>query len=371
MLVVPSTLENAKLLDATRNEEPAAAFNISPRKRVKRIGQYLQLKDHIIVCCANFEVWTLLCTVRASFISAASIKPVVLMCTHAPTEDEWRGLSVFPQFYYIQGSALKRNDMLKAGLRAASAVVMMKLPSVKSVTTMDERFVDNAAIMAAHQIDFMAKDKYVITELLTRNNIKFMRVKYEMLDSLPKFTTQLPTDIQPMDITHTMKRFTYRRTVPSGALAAESANANDNASTHMPHRVDDSEEGRASNAEYMLSTEDPGYYAHSAIFASGRVLPGDMFDGLVFEAFRTTGIVEIVKLLCGRRYQRWEEVNDYLGIGSSVLSSMQMPQEFIGRPFATLYKHLALKHGCTVMGIYRRKTRYDVERQLKRMNEFD
>lgn len=77
---------------------------------------------------------------------------------------------------------------------------------------------DSAAVMTAHQIDFMTKDKYVITELVTRNNIKFMRVKHEMLECLPKLTSKISPEMNPIDITYTMRKFTFRRTVPEGAL---------------------------------------------------------------------------------------------------------------------------------------------------------
>lgn len=65
------------------------------------------------------------------------------------------------------------------------------------------------------------------------------------------------------------------------------------------------------------------------MFASGRVLPSDMFDGLAFDAFRTPGLIDVVKLLCGRRYQRWQEVNEHLKLNSSILHSIPIPKCFI------------------------------------------
>ena len=102
----------------------------------------------------------------------------------------------------------------------------------------------------------------------------------------------------------------------------------------------------ASSVEPLISVKPPlsvklplsaqicalcGTIRHSAIFASGRVLAGDMFDGLVFEAFRTPGLVDVVKLLCGRRYQKWTELNDHLKLQASILCSVPLPKVFIVR----------------------------------------
>ncbi len=54
-----------------------------------------------------------------------------------------------------------------------------------------------------------------------------------------------------------------------------------------------------------------------------------MILGLVFQSFRTEGVVEIIKLLCGRRYPRWNGINNHIGTSSSVLVSIPLPNEFV------------------------------------------
>ena len=359
MLKTPMKLEEARLLDASRDR---SELTHPPT----RVGHFTRFRDHVIACCDTYEIWAFLCAIRASHIPLEAIKPVVILCRREPTEEEWRGLSVFPFVYFLVGDVLRRNDIMRAGLNHASCVVMMK-PS-GSTSGSDERFVDSTAIMATHQIDFMMRNKYVVTELSTRNNIKFMRAKHDMLDSLPIMVHHLPPNVQPIDITHMYRRFAYRNTLPSGALANQNIRQGQEYETTRPSEkyheetVWDDQEAEAVpdlQPEIGINTEDPGYYAHSAIFASGRVLPGDMLDGLIFEEFRTPGIVDIVNLLCGGRYQRWVDFNQHMGITASIMCTIPVPKQFIGQGFSKLFAHLALLHGCVPIAIYRRRTCYN------------
>lgn len=131
--------------------------------------------------------------------------------------------------------------------------------------------------MATHQIDFIVRDRYIITELMTRNNIKFMRAKHEMLDSalyVASDNPQLPRIQSIAGYKPTFVSKDYNQTETSIQPAhqqtqyySQKSHGNESYSRH-------------SNQE-NINTEDPGYYAHSAIFASGRVLAGDMYDGKI------------------------------------------------------------------------------------------
>ncbi|KAI3647012.1 hypothetical protein MP228_007233 [Amoeboaphelidium protococcarum] len=375
---IPS-IEQSRLADASVNQDFNIDADVSHGRGHKAAssGNYNKLKGHVILCANNFEVWTFMCTVRASFLDKSQLTPILILCPQLPSEDEWRSIAVFPHVYFMQGSSLKRNDLIKAGLFDCSCVIVLQQPLEQSKIDGgdDERFVDSAAVMTAHQIDFMTKDKYVITELVTRNNIKFMRVKHEMLECLPKLTSKISPEMNPIDITYTMRKYTFRRTVPEGALntnLSEWENDDENFAQKAGN-FSQSNQFNAQIAESMdeshVNTEDPGYYAHSAVYASGRVLTGDMYDGLIFEAFRTPAITDVVKLLCGRRYQRWRDLSNHLNVVGSVLKSVRVPPRLVGMSFAQVFRHLSLEHQCVVLGIYRNRTRADVEQQFSELDQ--
>lgn len=153
--------------------------------------------------------------------------------------------------------------MIRAGLFSSSLVLMLKHPQKKSGSSLEERAVDSTSIMATHQIDFMIRDKYVITELFNRNNIKFLRAKIEMLDYLPILACNPPmTSIKPMDISHVFKRFTFRRNVAHGEMVTQSDSGSTESEADQPGN-----EGfvgafaPATATEPFINTEEPGYYA--------------------------------------------------------------------------------------------------------------
>jgi hypothetical protein len=162
-----------------------------------------------------------------------------------------------------------------------------------------------------------------------------MRAKYEMLDNVPHLsaTAKPQLSTQPMNVSHTLRRFTYRNHVPLGEMymGGDSNSDGSEDAEYIPMAdIASNPTLRSLHVDPVrMNTEEPGYYAHAPIFASGRVLAGDMLDGLVFESFRTPGIVEVIKLMSGRRYQKWIETNEHLGITGSAMMSIPLPAGFI------------------------------------------
>jgi hypothetical protein len=161
MLRKPVELRKAHLRDVTHTEDESFAGT----RKAKRAGRCLQLEGHVLVCADTYGLWTYLCTMRASIYAPEHLRPILIMCPFLPSEEEWRPLSVFPYVYFMRGSVLKRNDLIKAGLHSASCVLMMQQGRSRHSKLVEERYIDSTAIMGTHQIDFMVKDKYVITEL--------------------------------------------------------------------------------------------------------------------------------------------------------------------------------------------------------------
>jgi hypothetical protein len=94
---------------------------------------------------------------RASHLPIHKIKPILIVCSQLPTNEEWRPLSAFPKIYYMKGTPLKRNDLLRAGIQNCVLVVLHSLKKGKGLSELV--YLDSTIIMASHQIDFMAPDK--------------------------------------------------------------------------------------------------------------------------------------------------------------------------------------------------------------------
>ena len=119
ILKVPTATNTAGLSDATRFEpfdrstSTAAASSTAggSKRRVQGWqdgfrtsvrGTSKHLERHVILCSGNYEIWTYLCTMRASYIPVESLQPILILCPTAPSDEEWRPLSVFPQVYFMQ-----------------------------------------------------------------------------------------------------------------------------------------------------------------------------------------------------------------------------------------------------------------------------
>ncbi len=203
---------------------------------------------------------------------------------------------------------------------------------------------DSTSIMVTHQIDFMRKDVYVVTELQCRQNIKFMRAKTEMLDCLPELRLHPPllsSEMKPLDLSHRFHRLFHQQLRHAASPVTTSSSAS----------------SLISQTQIVPSAEDPGYYGHAAVFAAGRVLPDDIFDGWIFESFRSPRLIDIVKLLCGREYKKWHDINSHLSVQSSVLTAFEIPKRFVGLAYKHLVQHWISTHQMVPVAIYRRRTR--------------
>ena len=101
---------------------------------------------------------------------------------------------------------------------------------------------------------------------VTRHNIKFMRAKMEMLDSAPLLTTAPKTSsIPPIDISHSMRRFAYRHTVPHGEMGLvrgdETAFEESDTESVIQRTTLHQNSFQTTSRAPPISTEEPGYYA--------------------------------------------------------------------------------------------------------------
>eukprot|EP00158_Paraphelidium_tribonemae_P008614 Partr_v1_DN28629_c0_g1_i1_m50443 putative Potassium large conductance calcium-activated channel, subfamily M, alpha member 1 len=248
----PVSLEDVLLTDVNMNDSDSMN-SVDPEQSMHKS---MKLLNHVIICSGDFEIWSFMCTMRASFLDKSELKPVVILCSIVPTQTEWKSLSVFPHLYIVRGSALRRKDIIRAGLYDASCVIMMRhLSGIPKAIELEERLHDSAPIMATHQIDFMMGEKYVITELSTKNNIKFLRAKFEMLDHLPTFHYNIQQcPIRPLEISQN-----YRSMDPDDLADGDEG---------KPLKADDNDidilryYSHNANSFKKANTSDPAFFAY-------------------------------------------------------------------------------------------------------------
>lgn len=69
-------------------------------------------------------------------------------------------------------------------------------------------------------------------------------------------------------------------------------------------------------------------YLYAPSFASGQVLVATMLDSILFQTFLNPAILDVVKLLCGIRYQKSVEMLKQLRLDPSYLCYIDVPEEY-------------------------------------------
>ncbi|KAI8909194.1 hypothetical protein EDD86DRAFT_150601 [Gorgonomyces haynaldii] len=143
----------------------------------------LFLKNHILVCTGDFNLFHFICTLRSAHLSQMEFKSILILCPHEPTMDEFRLLAQFPLIYIMVGDAQNRNVLEQAGIQVADKVVVVNMHN-KSNQNLNEQdahdgFADSPSIMIAHAVyDMFHRSgirKTTIIDLEKRSNVKFLR----------------------------------------------------------------------------------------------------------------------------------------------------------------------------------------------------
>ncbi|KAL7753310.1 hypothetical protein RI367_001085 [Sorochytrium milnesiophthora] len=268
-----------------------------------------ELEGHIVVATSHWDVFRFLCTIRSAQLPPEQLRPVLFFASSMPTEDEFLMLSAFPQLYYMQGNPRRKRDLKQANVAKAARIVVFSHPGHSS---RGDEFPDLQAVLTKHLIHHAIDDQimyaqmrgegaqyeniappFISVELYYRRSIKFMGKHHgdPELDAMPALRKDGPT-----------------------------------------HSVD--------------VTFDPA-------FASGYAFVDSMLDNTLFQTYFNNTILDIVKLLCGLR-SRTELIIDHdMKLQSSYLCYIDVPEDFVDKPFGELYENLAVEHGVIPLGLYR------------------
>ncbi|KAI8853734.1 calcium-activated BK potassium channel alpha subunit-domain-containing protein [Chytridium lagenaria] len=105
------------------------------------------LCDHFVVCTRHFKLFQFVCTLRAAYLTAEDVRPIVFISEQPPTETEFEVLSVFPRIYFIIGDPRTEKDLIRAGVTKARKVIIFSLSFQNG-----NQFSDSTSIMISHLI---------------------------------------------------------------------------------------------------------------------------------------------------------------------------------------------------------------------------
>ncbi|KAF9196933.1 potassium channel, sub T, member 2 [Haplosporangium sp. Z 11] len=287
------------------------------------------LKNHIVVCANPGEnLYRFLATLRLAQISRDDLKTIVVLTKnplgaftsessiHGKAADQkefegdkgegeqysegnWDAILSFPRVFWVAGNCRNQRDLVRAGILGASSIVIM----AHSAEGLDrDEFADSTAIMAHHMVHQTLQHcgllgrQHIIVDIAEKSNIRFLSMR---------------------DRT---------RTTMTGHEAFSNSS--------------------------LISGRNGGFWM-TPLFASGQVLVSSLLDDVLFQAYSKTHIQDLVKLCCGVRLKQAMELDQMLGIDSSMICLMDTPAQFVGKSFLGLFQTLSLLYGIVPLGLYR------------------
>lgn len=158
------------------------------------------LTDHIIVCvfgdnnAPTVGLRNLLLPLRNSNLPTAEVKKVLLLGKKEYIEKEWKDIDEFQDVYFMEGSPIRREDVISAGVQ--NCLMCLILSSALQSKAIDPNLVDKETILSFLQIkgcrgtdntDTSNTAKYRLSEKPIRNRAQIPIISEIVNDSNVQF----------------------------------------------------------------------------------------------------------------------------------------------------------------------------------------
>ena len=212
----------------------------------------------------------------------------IVILTPDINENLWNSISKFEKIILIEGSALNIDDLYRANIEYASQVVILE-NDFSANNNYSEKTIDNDRILIYKAIKKCNPRIQIMTELIFESNIEYL---------LPKED---------------------------------------------------------------LSNIDPSKneYRSTSVFSSGEVYINSIIDSLTAQAYYNSHIVSIIHQLLTGGNRDWrvgkfslKEICDEIGLKSSNVWQINIPNKFINKTFGNLYDHFC-DNNLVILGLYR------------------
>lgn len=263
-----------------------------------------RIRRHIIVCTCDYSsLSSFIAPLRATYLSEHM--PVIVMHPEPPSAFEWSKTLLYESVYYMQGSPFEARDLVRAGIKTASSVVLFQLsrshasqPPAQAAggsggSQTAEGQTDAMYICIYRLIKGLAPDIDVVCEIAARSNISYL-------------------------------------------------------------------------ANYSAAAIEDGGVFSCPPFAAGHVFSPDVLDILLVQAYYNRQIISILTHLVSGgthatgRNKAWHSRvmaagygSDLEGLQESQMYLLPVPQRFVGKPYGELFSSLALQQGIVCLGVRR------------------
>lgn len=165
---------------------------------MESVDNMLIARGHIIICGITHNFIDFIKPLRAKHLPKSECPTIVILCKELPDEKIWSTIAFFDQIYLIQGDAMVKGDLKRAGIKYAKKVVILA-PSIQEIsnftsnkrkktiesnennsktarklTREEEDLLDSKTIFKYNMISKLKKDIFIIVELINPKNVSFL-----------------------------------------------------------------------------------------------------------------------------------------------------------------------------------------------------
>ena len=104
-------------------------YHIAPTKislgdvTFKSMRNNILATNHVILCGVVPNLSNFIAPLRLKYIE--KYPSIVILHPSPPTEKQWTPISMYPEIYYIKGSAMNHRDLLKANIMQAKNIIIL------------------------------------------------------------------------------------------------------------------------------------------------------------------------------------------------------------------------------------------------------
>jgi len=263
---------------------------------IESIDKMLVGKDHIIICGICHNLSDFIKPLRSKKLPKNILPTIVILSKELPDDKLWNTIAYFEQIYLVQGDAMKKSDLKRAGIRNAKRVVILA-PSINEISQFTEK----------HRLKNLKKFQNNDDE--NENNLeiierKLSREEEDLLDSKTIFKYNMISKINK-NIFCVIELIN-----PKNVSFLNNLN-------------------RRSNDEYRFIKAGLTIDA-TASFAAGEVYYSSIMDNVITQAYYNPSLLSVLKkLIVGdelqNNFKRESIMNKYINTPSGSLYLIDLP----------------------------------------------
>ena len=298
---------------------------------VESIDKMLIAKDHIIICGICHNLIDFIKPLRSKKLPKNILSTIVILSKELPDDKLWNTIAYFEQIYLVQGDAMKKTDLKRAGIRSAKRVVILA-PSINEIS----QFTENQRLKNLQK--FKNDDENENYQEIIEG--KLSREEEDLLDSKTIFKYNMISKINK-NIFCVIELIN-----PKNVSFLNNLN-------------------RRSNDEYRFIKAGLTIDA-TASFAAGEVYYSSIMDNVITQAYYNPSLLSVLKkLIVGdeiqNNFKRESIINKYSNVPSGSLYLIDLPLSLFQKSSKDVINNIKfdkifnclLKKKIIVIGIYR------------------